>query len=93
MGDSERGKRKKAAAFKLTGDFLDGVKAEALFEDREDRGMAVAVAVMRFITREGIEPESYLKWLAYVAEATIVAAETEEQAELFAEARRATAWH
>jgi hypothetical protein len=88
MRDAAQGERKKAAAWRLTQAFLDGVKAEPLFEDRSDRGMAVAVAVMRFLTREAIEPEVYLRWLAHVAEMTIIAAETQEEAELIAEARR-----
>jgi hypothetical protein len=84
---------KKAAAWKLTTAFLDGVKAEPLFEDRSDRGMAVALAVMRFMCREAIDPDVYLSWLARVAELTVVEASSKEEAELFTEARRAEIWH
>jgi hypothetical protein len=93
MRDSPEGELKKAAAWKLTTAFLDGVSAETMFADRADRGMAVAMAVMRFIVREAIEPGVYLNWLAKVADLSIVAAETQEQADLFAEARRTEIWH
>jgi hypothetical protein len=84
---------KQAAAWKLTTAFLDAVSAETAFEDRSDRGMAVAMAVMRFMCREAIDPDVYLSWLARIAEMTVVEAKTPEEAELFAEARRTTAWH
>jgi hypothetical protein len=88
MREDARTELKKAAAWRLSEAFLDGVKAETLFEDRADRGMAVAVAVMRFICREGLEPRSYLKWLTRTGLASIIEAATVEEAELIAEARR-----
>jgi hypothetical protein len=84
---------KQAAAWKLTTAFLDAVSADKAFDDRSDRGMAVALAVMRFMCREAIDPDVYLSWLAAAARHSIIEAATPEEAELFAEARRTTAWH
>jgi hypothetical protein len=84
---------KKTAAWKLTSAFLDGVTDEPMFEDRSDRGMVVAMAVMRFVSREAIEPQVYLNWLAQVADLTLVEPKSPEEAELFIEARRTDIWH
>jgi hypothetical protein len=84
---------KKAAAWKLAQAFLDGVRDEKTFTDREDRAMAVAMAVMRFMCREALDPEVYLSWLGVIAENSFIKPKTPEEAELFAEARRTTEWH
>jgi hypothetical protein len=88
MFEDARTEAKKAAAWRLSEAFLTGLRDETLFEDRADRGMAVAIAVMRFIVREGLEPRSYFKWLTRAGLASIIEAATAEEAELIAEARR-----
>jgi hypothetical protein len=88
MREDAHDKAKKAAAGRLTDAFLTSLRAESLFEDRADRGMAVGMAVMRFIVHERLDPRVYLDWLDRLAEITIIEAATQDEADLIAEARR-----
>jgi hypothetical protein len=83
---------KKVASKKLVDAFLAGVRAEPLYEDRAERAMPIAMAVMMFIVDEKIEPATFLNWLDRIAETTIIEATSREEADLFDEARSAQ-WH
>jgi len=79
------------AAFARAEAFLDGLYADQTLDGRFDRGMTVAIAVMKFIVREQISPKSYLRWMAKMVKSSVVAAASVE-AEAEIEPRNVT-WH
>ena len=84
--------KQKEAAFAHAEAFLDGLYADQTLDGRFDRGMTVAIAVMKFIVREQISPKSYLRWMAKMIKSSIVIAAAAVEAEAIIEARNAT-WH
>ena len=80
------------AAFARAEAFLDGLYADQTLDGRFDRGMTVAIAVMKFIVREQISPKSYLRWMAKMVKSSVVAAAASVEAEAEIEPRNVT-WH